>query len=596
MTYIGPSPKLYRARDSFTNFERYNNKSRNIKIHSTGEGFKKVVGLIDKEEKRVSLTSEYTLISLEDANEFLASFDKIRMERTKTKVSDSYLLILRRFLGNPIREIEPVHSFGERGIQGSTKRTASIISKTHCDILEVSLKEYEDDLRFSIKDKLTSKYKLLYKHYPEASLFEAERQFEFQFGFIEKHATKGQVLIEDTQSDSSPIIMIRGECRVYKKVSYHALYNIRQSVSGVNMNQAEMPYNHELRAAYSHQIDQMRDVIYRIQEGTVFKVGYVGPGEMIGAESQVIMNGRSLFSYQVVSADAEYLVLDSSLIDQSIDLQTKIDIHYSNIQVISRRIEYMKSHNPLVSLEPNAIEKQRPPRNTQMKLLEKLREREAESAGHQRSRSGILLKNTGIGKVYEVPFLIDEKTYLTKNNLVKMFGRDVVIVDTRKKDESEQREKEVRKPVSVNKPLYLLKKQIKEITNSHYMEKTNDQLDILPSNIITKYPGLRRNQSSSEITYLKKTRSPSRSFHNKSIQIPSFINRSSHSPVPTYNSKYISKYKLRTNTSSKIIHKNSRIEVNNNISYNDDRFIDQSSLLITHHHNRFSNLITNHHK
>ena len=70
-------------------------------------------------------------------------------------------------------------SFGERGIQCSAKRTTSIVAKTHCDILEVSLKEFEDDLRLSIKDKLTSKYNLLFKHYPEASLFQAERQFEF---------------------------------------------------------------------------------------------------------------------------------------------------------------------------------------------------------------------------------------------------------------------------------------------------------------------------------------------------------------------------------------------------------------------------------
>ena len=91
---------------------------------------------------------------------------------------------------------------------------------------------------------------------------------------------------------------------------------------------------------------------------------------MIETESEVLMKVRSLFSYQVISVFPEYQVFNSSLIFHSIDLQTKIDIHYSNIEVIRRIIEYMKSHNPLVSLESNAIKKQRPPRSRSMSRLD----------------------------------------------------------------------------------------------------------------------------------------------------------------------------------------------------------------------------------
>ena len=55
------------------------------------------------------------------------------------------------------------------------------------------LKEFEDDLRYYFKDGLTSKYRLLFKYYPEIQLFEAEKQFEFK----EKAVLKGQVLIEE---------------------------------------------------------------------------------------------------------------------------------------------------------------------------------------------------------------------------------------------------------------------------------------------------------------------------------------------------------------------------------------------------------------
>ena len=40
----------------------------------------------------------------------------IRMDSTKMKVSDSYLLILKNIVENPIRDIESLHSYSENVI------------------------------------------------------------------------------------------------------------------------------------------------------------------------------------------------------------------------------------------------------------------------------------------------------------------------------------------------------------------------------------------------------------------------------------------------------------------------------------------------
>ena len=425
--------------------------------------------------------------TIEEMQQLMAEYELIRLDRSKKLLSDAYLLVLKKHLGPVIRELEAGASFGERGIQGSATRTASVVAKACCEVLEVNLRALEEEMKQTIREKLSSKYKLLFKCFSEAANFEPEKLFNFQLSFTDHLVHKGCVIVDEAVPGQHPIILSKGECLVYKKITPMTVKCLEEARADINLQQMGLGGDRELAGKYRELISKLIEAVKPLAVGTTVCVGYIGPGEVFGLESQASSLGRSLFSYQASTSEVEYMRVNPTVVNRTLGEASKLMLHSACLNSLARRVEYLANlrvRKPLFSLHSN---KEYEPYTREDRFLDKIKLREV-----QWSQSpGILLKSPGIARVEEVPVVITDKTYLTKQNLIRMFGKDVQLVDQRTKKSDT---KAPTKNFQIAKPFFRLKQQIADIARQGRQSEPASEEKARPEPTDPKH--LKRNRSS----------------------------------------------------------------------------------------------------
>ena len=254
-----------------------------------GEGFTKYIANLD-----------YNSMNLDEIRIHLEKYQFIKQKSSHLGcIDDNYLLILRKHLGRVVREMPEGSTFGERGIQGSILRTASVVAKTNCHVLALPLKKFQFALKAVAKEKASKKFNLLAGVVPDCSTLSYEQYFQFQYHFHEKQTVKDTILLPEGKKGLFPCLISFGECIAYKEnnsFTRSKLATLIKDLEGVPHLEAIQQL---LKDLLMNMINCHSKVIY---------LGVVGPGELAGSEIIYPEIGESLFSYRVTTSELEYFV------------------------------------------------------------------------------------------------------------------------------------------------------------------------------------------------------------------------------------------------------------------------------------------------
>ena len=243
--------------------------------------------------------SDFLNMNLNEIRDYMAKYDYFREKLDADgAVKSDYQLILKKVFGKVIRDMPEGTTFGERGLQGSLIRTASVVAKTCCDTIVLPLKKFAIALKAAAKERSTRKMRLLHQAIPESIAYTYEQYFQFQYHFEDKSTIKDTDIIAAGDPTARPCIIAAGECLVLMHntaASRHAMLAI--------IDKLEMSLRHDMLA---ETLRQMHDVISKLKTPE-FHVGYIGAGELAGIEILVPEIGQSLFTYRAVSSTTEYI-------------------------------------------------------------------------------------------------------------------------------------------------------------------------------------------------------------------------------------------------------------------------------------------------
>ena len=250
-------------------------------------------------------------------------YEKMRVEglNNRSEVSDEYVMILRAYLGNILRDLPAGAIFGERVVQqGVTKRTASIVAKTPCHLVVINVADYAQTLKLAATRKLHAKILTLQTTFRELAKLPSEEQFRFQFGFKELNCPQGMLVIGPDSQEQQPILLVakgslvitRGHSSLRIGDIKEELYSILDQISDSKWKPAGFVKTTDLPQDFDQFAKQLNKLIQRLvitlenplleskKQTTNLPIGRIGAGELAGCEA--LFFKKFLFSYKVETA------------------------------------------------------------------------------------------------------------------------------------------------------------------------------------------------------------------------------------------------------------------------------------------------------
>lgn len=254
---------------------------------------------------RMAPTSDFMSMNLTETRQYLAKYDSLRETLDKDgAVKPDYILMLKKVLGRVIRDLPAGSVFGERGIQGSLVRTASVVAKTMCLALVLPLKQFQIALKAASKERNARKMRLLHQSIPESLNYNYEQYFQFQYQFEEKTCAKDTEVISEGDSCARPFILAAGQCLISKLNTPAS----RKKLGSIIRNL-------EISSEHLDLTIILKDLLYSMSmlKTSEINIGFIGTGELAGAEILVPEIGQSIFTYRSVSSVTEYLKVGRNL-------------------------------------------------------------------------------------------------------------------------------------------------------------------------------------------------------------------------------------------------------------------------------------------
>ncbi len=217
---------------------------------------------------------------------------------------DALSIAVRGLLGGTVRELVGGDTFGERAMEGSAVRTASVVTMDVCHFMTLGVEEYNAFVKMRFKEMRDEKHQLLVEKFPGYSRLPTEDLWKFQYLFQTKTAKVGRSLINEHATNNRAILVKRGQVAVYKHAG-----TVELLLDWFN----NLDYHSKNNVELLELINRAIKLFGAIPHKQSVLVGYVDKPELLGSEILFNSKHRSLFSVKVVSSELEYYEIGSSV-------------------------------------------------------------------------------------------------------------------------------------------------------------------------------------------------------------------------------------------------------------------------------------------
>ena len=114
---------------------------------------------------------------------YLKTYRQLLLKGGEVCINDEYKLVLKKILGESIREIGAGEIFGEKALDGETLRSASVITVSDCKFMSLGKQEYNSFIKTAVRQKRNEKFSLLHQIFEGSEELDFETFWQFQYLF-----------------------------------------------------------------------------------------------------------------------------------------------------------------------------------------------------------------------------------------------------------------------------------------------------------------------------------------------------------------------------------------------------------------------------